>query len=280
VHALTRFFIVLAALLAVLVSALVMAYVANADAVAKSLLGERARLAAVEAAHASAETTWALDRENLNAQLAAVSDKWAQSQEQVRGRDAEIATLRAAKREAELEAESIRNQIASLSESVDLLSRLLKSYREEVTGMREAELRLRRNEIDLLARLSDLQAQYEVQSQSVRALQEEIMELRLAAATGAAPATGAVRGMIPLVRGRVVETTTDPATGRTLVRVDVGSNDQVRADMKLHVLRGREWLADLRVLETDLNWSIAEVAFRKSGDVRIQTDDIILSRLQ
>lgn len=277
-HYLTKVLIVLAAMLSVLLSALVMAFTANADALTRGYRSEQARRLRAEADLSAQATRWGNERTSLLSQVDKLENELAARDVQIRQLQAEAAALRTDKRAAELAAESIKNQIGGLAQTAQMQAALISSYRDEITGLRAAELRFRRREIDLLDRINDLESQNEVQAQTVRALEEQLAEMRLAMERG--PAGAEFAATRPFIRGRVVETLQDQATGKTLVRIDVGTNDQVHEDMRLHVLRGNSWLADLRVVDADLNWAIAEVEFKREESVRLQSDDLVLSRLR
>ena len=59
----------------------------------------------------------------------------------------------------------------------------------------------------------------------------------------------------PPVFGEIVEVTQD-VNGRPVARIDLGSNDAIRANMKLFISRGDQFLANLIVLDTDLNTAV------------------------
>ena len=70
--------------------------------------------------------------------------------------------------------------------------------------------------------------------------------------------------------GRIENVTRDGATGRTLVKLGVGTNNGVAANMLFRVVRGNEWVANVVIVQADLGFSIGEVNLTsKSGAVQV-----------
>lgn len=285
-HIVTKILIVVAAVLSVLLAALTMAYSVNADTILTSYTNERAQREANESSMHSQLTIADEQQAKQTAKIADLNNAKSRAIENLNSLEQENASLEQARREAEVSRDSIQNKIAELSETAKTQAELIKAYRKEVTDLRDRELTFRRREIDLLDRLNDLISQNEVLTQAGRAYQEQLAEMtreRDAIASGPGADAGdeaayTVSG--PPIRGRVVQVKRDDATGKLLAQIDVGTNDRVRKNMLLYAIRGNDtFLANLKVLQTDLNWAIVEIN-TLNRNVEVKPNDLVVSTLQ
>ncbi len=285
VHIVTKVLVVFAAVLAVLLAALTMAYSVNADRI---LDDYHEQIAARRAAETLNNATQAQSQEvsaRHNLQLEQLRNDLNEAESLVLSLQRENEQLISEKQDANLKADSVLNQIGQLGQTNKTQMDLLTAYSNELTQLREKELQFRRREIQLVDRINDLESQNEVLDQTVRAVQEQLAELRLAAASDSPGVTTASDGEriveLPgdVVQARIVETRVDERTGRTLAQIDAGINDRIRENVRLFVTRGNEYVCDLVVVKADLQWAIGEVE-SKGRDVEIRPSDTVLSRLQ
>ncbi len=284
-HVLTKVFVVIAAILSVALSALVIAYAVNTDRVAAAYQEQVSlRVAAESNAMAAAavsgteKTRLASAKEQLERDNATLADR-------IRTLEADNARLLTDKKTAEQERDSITAKIAELGETVKTQAALITSYRDEVTGLRNSELTFRQREIDLNSTLSDRDSQVEVLTQSVRALQEQLAEIKRSAS--GAPAAGVISGADqpfsytgPVINGRIEAVSTDAATGKVVVKVNVGTNDKVSKNMRFAIVRGTEtFVGHMVIVKPDLKWSVGEVTLTAKGS-SVQEGDLIKSRLE
>ncbi len=135
-----------------------------------------------------------------------------------------------------------------LAASNDTLATLSKSYREEVTKLRENELVSNRHQIELVDRINDLESQLEVATASQRSLQEQLAEANrsLQAAGGAIRVGDTATGGDPYkpafsVTGKVISTGKD-VTGKDTATINLGTNNRIRENMLLSVVRGEKFI--------------------------------------
>lgn len=281
-HVLTKIFVVIAAIAAIALSSLVIAYAVNTDRVAADYRNALARAAAADAKnaqqlaeHSLAMTQLATERNQANDQLNQIAD-------QNRSLQSQIATLAAEKNRAELERQTVQAKIAELGETTRLQAALIQKYTDEVRELRQSSLQRQKQSLDLEERVADLQSRSEVLEQDRRALQEQLAEAKRtseAAARGGS-AQGDNQPYVytgPAIIGRVDEVRLDPATGKTLVKINVGTNDRVAKNMQFIVGRGNEWLANIVVTRPDLQFAIAEVSLRAQGK-DLKVGDVVSSR--
>ncbi len=287
---LTKVLVLIAAVLSLFLSALVIAYSVNTDRILADRDAEVARSLSAQgqladnASQASAaKAEWEKSRADLLNQLA---DRDGKSREYERVN----AELTRGKAKAEQDLQAITLKIAELGETVKTQATLLSGYRDEVTALRKNELRFREQAVQADDRISDLESQNEVLTQSVRALREQLEEARLTRETGNASmgmlSAGGSPGQkepfvdtgIP-VTGTVENVTVDPSTGATLVKINLGSNDRIRENQKLFISRGKDFVANLVIVKTDMRFAIGKVdALSRKIDVR--SGDAVATRLQ
>ena len=284
-HVLTKVFVVAAAVLSVALAALTMAYATNAERI-RGNYQEQVQLAtAAEAALAAERARIADQRADFNARIESLNRDKADQLAQIQRLQSESTDLQIRLRDAQTARESVENKIAQLGETTRTQAELITAYRDEVTGLRENELRFRKEKLDLEDRVADLESQREVLEQTTRALQEQLADLRVtdAGASGAAPAArGAVQEVAysgPPIQGRVQQVATDSARGGMLARVNLGSNDNIAPGMRLIVARNGDFVGHLVIVETDLQWSVGEFSDLGRGK-QVRTGDEVWTSLQ
>ncbi len=278
-HTVTKVLVVFAALLCVLLAALTMAYSVNADRIVADHMAQVDQRIATETASKDAQSTWRIEQASLNQQLEALSTALAARDGVIRKLEGERAELVRSVRAAEAARDAVVQKIDQLAATTDTQAKLIENLSTEVTTLRNNELTYRREAIQYTDRINDLESQGEVLAQNVRALTEQLEEARLAlekAATGiAAGGDTTPRPPTVPVRGRVLKTSPDP-TGGVLAQIDLGSNDQIKKNMKLLVIRGEQFIGNLVILETDLKVSVGRVD-TLGRNVEVRADDEVLS---
>jgi len=285
VATLTKVLVIIAAVLSLFLSALVISYSFNTDRILQDRDAEVARSLAAQGQLAdnatqasSAKASWEKERASLESQL---TERDSRSRELERVN----AELTRSKAKAEQDLQAITLKIAELGETVKTQATLLTGYRDEVTALRKNELRFREQAVQSDDRISDLESQNEVLSQSVRALREQLEEARLAREGGSMGMMGVSFAKEPFVdtgipvTGTVENITIDPSTGATLVKINLGSNDRIRENQKLFVSRGKDFVANLVIVKTDMRFAIGRID-TLSRDVQVQSGDSVTTRLQ
>ncbi|MEL6739804.1 MAG: hypothetical protein AAFP26_04025 [Planctomycetota bacterium] len=282
-HILTKVFVVLSALLAVLMGSLAVSYTVNTDRIIQDYSNARNAAAAAEAAlgaaSAAAQSKEAADQE----QIARLRQEKADLEANVRSSESEISKLTIAERESRSALERLQSNIGQFGVSSKTQAELISSYKDEVERLRNDELRWRNEKLDLEAALSDLESQRIVYEQTQRALQEQLAEANRAIASlrGGTSIAGVgtpteIPG--PPVRGFVQNVRVEPATGDTIVRINLGSNDRVSQNSRLYLNRnGRVYLGDLVIFEVDLNHAIGRLVNSQGSGV--SEGDQVWSRL-
>jgi len=287
VHVLTKVFMVLAAVATIALSSLVIAYAVNTDRIRSDYSAQLARAAAVGAQRESELAVNSQEQARLSAQVEDAQRRIRELEERNATLENERGTLLSAKANAEAERAATVAKIAELGETVRTQATLIAAYRDEAQTLRRNELDIRNRSLDMEQRLSDLTSQREVLEQNYRALQEELAELKRDASargTGAtAGATDTAAGFVatgPVIQGRVLDVQKDPTSGKSLVRLSVGTNNRVAEGMQFYAARdGSTLVGTLVVIRADLSESVAEVRLLRKEAGEVRAGDMVLSRI-
>lgn len=285
-HGLTKVLVVLAAVLSILLSALVIAHAVNSDRIAADYTNAVQARQAAESALAIERSGAANERNQSTLAKTNLENDIQQRDTKIRQLEEERVTLIADKKGAETSRDSIQSKIAELGETVKTQQTLIASYREEVTQLRRNELASKQQRLEMEDRISDLESQRDVLTQNYRAVQEQLNEARLAAANAAGGVTGSAAGSSqpivwngPQIAGRVEAIEKDAATGGTLARISLGSNNGVVKNMQFYVIRDGNFVNNLQVQQPDLKDSIAKVLFTDATR-EIRVGDQVVTRIR
>lgn len=289
-HIVTKFLIVFVAIMGLIVSALTMAFAANANAIRSSFSEERTRRTQSDANYNAQVQQYAQEKATAGERAKAVEAALNESKSVIATLQAERTDLRSKLESAQADAASIRNQISQLGATTDTQAGLIKAYRDEAGSLREDLFASRKKEVELLDRVNDLESAREVLEQNARALKEQLEEtraqLQTAQASGAGGATAtttAAAGMIarelpgPIVRARVTESFRSPA-GDTMVVIDQGANRGLKQDVQMSIARGEQFVANIVLVTVEPNRAVGRVTLSKDNG-SVNSGDTVLSRL-
>lgn len=288
VHILTKVFVVLAAVMSLMLAAATMIYAYNAESVRSAY--EKADLARVlsERTLATQSESHARDIATLMGEIESRQQATADVQADLNSLKVEVERLRREKLNAEAEADRIRGQITQFGVAAQTQATLIENYKDEVSELRDDELRFRDERLQLEDAIADQSSQIEVLQQENRALQEQLASATadLEAArgngtvtrTGGSASTGPIQLQGPPIFGSVRDVRIEQATGKKLVQIDLGANDRMRENVKLLVFRGGTFVANIVLKNVDLQDSMGEVVLAANG-LEIQAGDRVTTRL-
>ncbi len=278
-HALTKILIVLAFFLTLPLTGLVVAYTSNAD----KLVAANERLS--------------IEKRQLES---AIGGDQAQHGQVLASKEAEIANINALLTEAqgrlaslERENENLRvelnqqrraslthsAQIDQFNASVQMYAELNRAQSDELGALRQRELEKTRREIELTDRINDLDGELIVSRETIRALQEQIADLRETVAGGPAidglsPASVQVARAPANFQAEVTSVDRD-ADGRTiLIEFRAGSSDGLAGGMELNIGRGATYVGKAVILRVGQNVSVARFVDMGVGE-RPQAGDVV-----
>ena len=281
-HIVTKFLVVIAAVLSVLLAGLTIAYTSNAERIvsdlndvrseAQSLRGE---VDALRAEQASLITAAEDERRTLEEQNADLTDRNRQLV-------AEKQELIARNRDLQLTQSITSAQIADGIKAVETMTNLSQNQASELTELRDRELESQKREIALVDRISDLEGRIEVADETNRALQEQLVEAReeldrlRSGGSALSDASDDVFLRAPNgFRARITDVETD-SQGVLLASIDAGSNDSLRRNMKLNIVRNG-FLATLIIERVDQNEAVGRIDFLGRANVDVRVGDLVLA---
>lgn len=267
-HLLTKLFIVLVSLLAVMITPLVAVHAVNeqsykdkyvaalqkGNAAIEQLDGEQqARMA--EAAAAAVQT------KELELRIAQVQKDYDSSVAEARRLQGELADARAGQ-------EDIRARIAMMAQTQQAQQQLGETLVAELRSLRTRAVDAERQAVDLEQELGVVRSHLEVANAARRALQEEVQQLnderdqamdtiaRYVAYIGELPSAraGAAAGYRPADRNLSASIVgVRRSEDATLAEINAGSRDGVQEGWVLTVADGSRFVGNLRIIEVDVN---------------------------
>jgi hypothetical protein len=285
VHILTKVFVLFAAVLSIMMAALAISYSVNADRVISDYRDAMARADGAVSDLQAQKAAQSLLNSAHETQKTALQNELASRDADTRRLEASNSELRISLRQAEAARESISSKIAQLGVAVETQAKIIDEYKDRITRLTEAELDYRDEKIDLEKTLSDLESQVIVYEQNTRALKEQIEELRGMVNTTSVAGSTNTGFQVPTeiagspIQGSIDQVRTDPASGETLVQINLGSNDRIRENSRLYVHRSNNtYLGDLVIVSVDLNHAVGRISYQVPGQ-SIRSGDQVLSKL-
>lgn len=284
-HILTKVFVLFAAVLSIMMAALAISYSVNADRVISDYRDAMARADGAVSDLQAQKAAQSLLNSAHETQKTALQNELASRDADTRRLEASNSELRISLRQAEAARESISSKIAQLGVAVETQAKIIDEYKDRITRLTEAELDYRDEKIDLEKTLSDLESQVIVYEQNTRALKEQIEELRGMVNTTSVAGSTNTGFQVPTeiagspIQGSIDQVRTDPASGETLVQINLGSNDRIRENSRLYVHRSNNtYLGDLVIVSVDLNHAVGRISYQVPGQ-SIRSGDQVLSKL-
>jgi hypothetical protein len=289
VHVLTKIFIVLVSMLAVLLVPLVVVYAQNEDSF-KAKFQSASDLAAAANQNLAAEAlTHADEQARLALQIRELT-----SENKILARDRDSALTDARRVGSELtEARSqqseIRADLARLASAATAGQDLIESLLSEVRTMRSEALAAERRSVELDEALRDITGQLESAVAARRAVQEELQQLREEHARSMEQVAVYVEkfGRLDLdVRPppQMVDLDATVVTVRrgaeqTLAEINAGSRDGVREGWIMTIGRSGSFLGNLRIIAVDINNATGIVELEDpNGRGRVEAGDRVYAR--
>ena len=288
-HIVTKILIVFCAVLSLLLAALTMAYAANANILKASIRTEQTLKQAAMADASQQVSQAGLLNADQGKTIVSLNDMIASKEKDIANLTGERTQLRTEVQRSQADADRATSQIQQLNATGQTQAALIKSYRDEVTALREGGLATERRSIELQDKINDLSSQREVLEQNARALKEQLEELKLANSTLAQnAASGGVTNLAsksgstprelpgPIVRARVSEIFRSPA-GDDMVVISEGSNRGLKENIQMNISRGDAFIASIVLTRVDPTKAVGRVTFKPGS---ISVDDTVLSRLE
>ncbi len=279
-HLLTKLFVVLVSLLAVMITPLVAVNAVNEQSFKdKWLAAEQKRNAAIEQldgeqqARMAEAAAAAVQTKELELRIAQVQKDYDASVAEARRLQGELADARSGQ-------EDIRARIAMMAQTQQAQQQLGETLVAELRGLRTRAVDAERQAVDLEQELGVVRSQLEVAQAARRALQEEVQQLneerdqamdtiaRYVAYIGELPSAraGAAAGYRPADRNLSASiVNVRRSEDSTLAEINAGSRDGVQEGWVLTIADGSRFVGNLRIIEVDVN--------RATGVIELEDTD-------
>jgi chromosome segregation ATPase len=292
VHVLTKIFIVLVSLLAVLLVPLVVVYAHNEDSFKKKYEEAAGQAAAASRNLETEGITHAEQRARLELQI---RDLTGDNRDLAREREAALAAVRRLETDltgARSQQGEIRADLATIASAVSAGQDLIESLLSEVRTMRSEALAAERRSVELDEALRDITGQLESAVAARRAVQEELQQLREEHARALEQVAMYVEKYGRLLEWQG-ETPRPPimvdldatvvsvrrGAEQTLAEINAGSRDGVREGWIMTIGRAGNFLGNLRIIAVDINNATGVVELEDpDGRGRVEAGDRVYAR--
>lgn len=289
-HLLTKLFIVLVSLLAVLLVPLVVVYAYNEDSFKAKYEQSDLQAKAANSRLQEQEVSFGARQAALQRDL---DRRTAENEQLAAARDQALADLRQSQRDlAAIESQQgqVVADIATLSSALSVSQQILGNLLGEVQAARAQSLDSERRVVELDERLRELSAQLDVATAARRALAEELQQIRdelaraqevnqrYAARHG--PLEGETAATPPVPDRDLDAKVLNVQRGdQTLAEIDAGARDGIRKGWIMAIGRENRFIANLRIIEVDINRATGVVELEEP-DLRgsVQPGDRVMAR--
>jgi vacuolar-type H+-ATPase subunit I/STV1 len=272
VHILTKILIVVVSLLVVMLVPLVMVNATNEASFKSRFQAAQAENASLQAQAIAASNARLATEAMLGAQIRTLEAQTASVLQQFEGKDAEARRLKGQLERSEQQSAKMNATLVQIEQTGQANVRITEGLIAEAKTLREEQTRNAKRVVELEQKLADEQDTNEVLKQRIDQLQEQLKEsadqrdrdaatiARYEASVGSirTASAGEVRRVADRnLRARIVKVIDDPA-GK-LASIDAGERDGVQAGWVLTISDGTNYIANLRVIEVDVNRAVGLV---------------------
>ncbi len=277
-HIVTKFLVVLAAVLSVLLAGLSVAYTANADRLVSEYRAEKNKNAGLKASHEADKAQLNAERDQMVDLLAQKQSELSALRSQLDSLSRERDTLVAENSNLRLDQARYTAQIDEFNSTISTLARLDEQQSAELAQLRDSQLQMGRRELELLASLNDARSELEVANETNRLLQIQIADLQDQQGSGRISSSDGgerVGRRAPSgFKGRLTQVTRNDA-GQIVVSIDAGSSDQLAEGMELTISRNSSFVALLTLSRVDLNESVGVVDPLGRANIDVRAGDTV-----
>lgn len=285
-HVVTKIFVIFATILSVFLSALVISFSSNAAKIADDYEAQKARAVAAEAAKAAEAIDAATQLKNEQRKADLADRSVSELRESNRKLLDQLQVALQAQRSLQDSADRNGALAQQLGSTNQAQAALIEALRKDADDSRKSQVDTSKKNAELEKALADLRRSYEAAENEKKLVREQLVEaknqLDALRASGAAGVTGKASEPFtyngPNIAGKIEELSTDAGSGASLVRISVGSADNIRDNMKLAIRRGDEFLGNLVIVKTDLRFAIGRVDLL-GRQVSLQVGDAVQTDL-
>lgn len=276
-HILTKVFIVLVSLLAVLIVPLVVVYAHNENSFKARLQDAENQKVLAQQAAQQAQTREAAEVSRLDNDKSQLVQELKVARQAADTEKASVRALESKLAAAEGMKSEISTRLSLIETNLSAGMQLTDSLVSELRQLRTDAVAIERQKVELDEANRDLTGQLEVAVAARRALEEELSRIKdehakamaklgMAISLGFNPEKTVVRaGLVPdkTLSARVIRV--ERSTGKVLVEIDAGSRDGVKDQWKMMIVNGDDFIANIRIINVDINRSTGQVTLENKS---------------
>lgn len=281
-HIVTKFLVIFAAVLSILLAGLSIAYTSNADKIVSELNVERDRAAKADAQAASVTAAMAGEREALQKKIGDLEAALSQATGSTSAMQGDNARLLAEVNALKQASATHSAQIDQFTAVVQTYAALNKAQADELAALRDKELDYARKEIELTDRINDLTGELEVARETTRAMQEQLVDARQAADRAALPAASTGVEAATSLRAPVgfrsqISNLREDNAGHLLASIPAGASSGLRERMRLSIVRD-SFIAIMILERVDQNEAVGRIDYLgRQGQVEVRSGDLVMA---
>lgn len=285
-HVLTKIFIVLVSILALMMVPLVVVYAHNENSFKSRFNEAEAKTNTALESMKAAEARAGAEQSRLQLMIDDLRAQNTKLQNEKTAADVTVNQLTSQLAAAQSTQAGIVGDITQIRTAVEAGQQLTQSLVEEIRELRANAVAIERQRVELDEELADTRSQLEVAEQARRALQEELARIKddHAKALTQLSAYVAKHGDLDIRAGALKDRAIRPdinltatvirverSSGQVLAEIDAGSRDGVKENWSMTIGNGGEFIANLRIINVDINRSTGIVTLenKERGFVQV-----------
>lgn len=272
-HVLTKIFIVLVSLLAVMLVPLVVVYAHNENSYKSRLGAAEEKAATNDMAAKAAQARLAAETARLDAQIQEGRNAIANLDKDKAAADATIRQLESQVAADKAATATIASKIETITSTLTAGQQLTESLVNELRELRASAVALERQKVELDEALRDVTTQLDVAEQARRALAEELARLKdqhaatlsklgeaVAKGFGSDVRIGSRPGITPDKSLTASVIRVQRSNNEVLAEIDAGQKDGVKKDWLMAIGDGKgNFIANLQIISVDVNRATGKV---------------------
>lgn len=282
VSVLTKVFVVLATILAVLLVPLMIAYINNTDHFKTAYETEKALKGVAETRTAIVEASLARSQESQATALAKVNTEKAGLEAQIQNITGKFNAEQVAKINAENELATKNAQISQLTAGQEQAGKIIADQAKQLDELQNKFMTTEKRFVEVSNVLEEKTTTLATLTEQVRLIQEQLKDAQDELAkrqtqqvtvTNGTGTTGSASPAAPLpavtIRGQI--TAVEAVGDQTFVAINVGRQDNVAEGMHFIIHQGDQYLGSVTITKVDLNSAAGRVTLQR-GDIAKNLD--------
>ncbi len=285
-HNVTKILVVFATIMSVFLSALVISYSVNADRIQADYTNALAAKASAEGSAATQAMALQAHIEEVKTLKGQATKEDTDKANKIRALESQIATMMGSLRALQDSSDKNSALAVQLASTNETQTSLISGLRKDADDSRTSQVTTAKQNAELEKAIADLRRTYEAAENEKKLVREQLAEAKAqidalrqnGGGVSTSAATEPFNYTGPTISGKVEEISTEAGTGSMLAKISVGTNHNVRENMKMAIRRDNEFIANVVIVKTDLQWAIGRIDLLGRA-VTVRVGDVVQSDL-